>query len=298
MYFTEYRADMLPQITLIGKDEQATPHKNINRVSEDYVFYLITNGELFFREDGKDYHLKKGDCFLFEPNKHHFGTTLSQYHLIYIHFRHDQIRHFQIAESDWIERAKERNKRWLTSADIFCAPDRTILIPKLVSFTDRLAFSSVCELASKAVARSKNRLENYNVLCAGTVNELFIELYRQFVSMYFAQSDHGVAGFSLINKVIDYLNANYSEKISSERIATALSYNFDYLNQLFKKNLETSIFQVLESIRIEAAKSMIKTTSLTLEQIAENVGYENESYFSKVFKKHTGIPPSQYRQQT
>ena len=91
---------------------------------------------------------------------------------------------------------------------------------------------------------------------------------------------------------------NYSQKISSTMIENSLSYSFDYLNQLFKKNLDTTIFQVLESIRIENAKKLIQTTALTLEEIAANVGYDNASYFSKVFKKKTGIPPSKYRNRT
>ena len=295
MNFTEYCADLLPKITLIGKDESTAPHKNINRISPDYIFYLVTEGELFFCEDSKEYHLKKGDCFLFEPNKHHFGTRDSCYHLIYIHFTHPKIRDIQILEEDWIEQAKERNRLWLTSADIAQAPDRTVVLPKHVRFDDPLAFSTVRELACKAVDRAKNHLDNYTVLCAGDVNELFVELYRQFVSIYFEKFNIGQKDLYLINKVIDYLHSNYRQKISSKSISNELSYNFDYLNQLFKKNLSTSIFRILESIRMEAAKNILKTSLLSLEEIATAVGYDNASYFSKVFKRQTGLPPSQYR---
>lgn len=295
MNFTEYCADMLPRITLIGKDESTVPHKNMDRVSEDYIFYLVTDGELFFCEDSKEYHLQKGDCFLFEPNKHHFGTVETEYHLIYIHFRHPQIREISMDEDAWMDWIKARNKRWLMTAHIGEVPDRTVIIPKQVCLRDSLAFSSVCELASKAVACASTRFENYNVLCAGLVNELFVELYRRFVSVCFAKSDGRPGGFSVIGRAIDYLNANYAHKISSRQIENHLSYNFDYLNQLFRKYLDTSVFRMLESIRIEHAKILLRTTSLTLDQISFHVGYENASYFSKVFKKNTGISPFRYR---
>lgn len=295
MNFTEYCAELLPQITLIGKDETIPPHQNIDRVSEDYIFYLVTDGELFVCEEEQVYHLQKGDCFLFEPHKHHFGTIPSEYHLIYIHFRHSRIRDVQIDDPAWREQVRERNKQWLTTAHISEVPDRTVRIPKQVRLQDPLAFSSVCELANKAVACANTRFENYDVLCAGRVNELFVELYRRFASKCFADSDGGTCGFAVINRVIDYLNANYAHKLTGQQIASEMSYHFDYLNQLFRKHLDTSVFRMLENIRIEHAKILLRTTALTLDQISFNVGYENASYFSKVFKKNTGIAPSRYR---
>lgn len=295
MHFIEYCAELLPQITLIGKDETVAPHKNINRVSEDYIFYFVTDGELFFCENGKEYHLQRGDCFLFEPGMHHFGTVNSSYHLIYIHFRHKSIRCVERSQAEWLLEAKERNKRWLTNPVISQAPDDTLILPKQVSLREPVSISALSELAEKAIDQSKNRLENYNTLCAGTVNELFIKLYREFLSSYFEKYNVGSKGIFLINRVIHYLNTDYPQRIDSRTIEAHLSYSFDYLNQLFKKNLGTTIFRVLESIRVENAKKLIKTTSLTLEQISVSVGYNDASYFSKIFKKRTGVPPSQYR---
>ena len=67
------------------------------------------------------------------------------------------------------------------------------------------------------------------------------------------------------------------------------------IDRLFKKCLNTTIFKTLEHIRIEAAQNLIKATDFSFEKISENVGFKNESYFSKTFKKHTGLTPSKYR---
>jgi len=88
MVFFRYDANILPTITLIGQDIRTGMHQNIRRVSEDYIFYLVTEGEMFFNEGGIDYHLHKGDCFLFEPDILHFGTQDSRYQIRYIHFHH------------------------------------------------------------------------------------------------------------------------------------------------------------------------------------------------------------------
>ena len=55
MLFAKYNANFLPQITLIGKDVNPNPHLNIKRVSEDYIFYIVTMGEMFFNEDLQEY---------------------------------------------------------------------------------------------------------------------------------------------------------------------------------------------------------------------------------------------------
>jgi len=296
MYFTEYRADRLPTITLIGRDETTVPHKNINRVCEDYVFYLVTEGELFFCEDSQEYRLQKGDCFLFDPNKHHFGTVHTNYNLIYIHFRHEDAHGFERTEAEWRAEATERNRRWLISTDIANVPNETILIPKQVRLSAP-AFSPVLKAANAALDRAADRSENYHIRCALAVQELFLELYEQFLSLHRKSSAVGLKRLHLINAVTDYLNANYAERIRSQGIEEALSYNFDYLNQLYKSQRGVTVFQALELIRIEKAKDLIKTSALSLEQIAMSVGYDNEAYFSKIFKKRTGIPPSQYRKQ-
>lgn len=293
MLFAKYNANFLPQITLIGKDVNPNPHLNIKRVSEDYIFYIVTMGEMFFNEDGKDYHLKKGDCFLFEPGKLHYGTQKSIYNILYFHFKAKNVVTEEIELLDWQQKAQEENKNWLT--DKLDVVENSIIIPKHSNFSDHTVFLNIVKLAEKAIENQMIRLENFNTLCSVNVTETFIEIYRQFVFAACKRSNKKTGTTYLINDVMAYLNANFHRKLTGEIIEKELMYNFDYLNQLFRKKLDTSVFKMLENIRIETAKRFLKTSNLSLEQIAENVGYKNEAYFSKVFKQHTGYSPSKYR---
>jgi YesN/AraC family two-component response regulator len=250
-------------------------------------------GEIFFNEDGKEYHLKKGDCFLFEPGKHHFGTRKSCYNLYYFHFKSDNIKTLEYDFSAWQSKAQEENKNWIT--ENLNAVENSIIIPKTSNFADNAVFLDILKLAEKAVENQKIRLENFNTLCSINVTEMFIEIYRQFVFNACKKSNKKTGTIYLINDVIAYLNANFHRKLTSELIEKDLMYNFDYLNQLFRKNLGTTVFKFLEAIRIENAQKLLKTTNFSLEQIAENVGYKNEAYFSRVFKQNTGYSPSKYR---
>ena len=293
MLFLKYEANLLPQISLIGKDTSLIPHKNIRRICEDYIFYIVTSGELSFCENGNEYTLKKGDCFLFEPGVLHYGTKSSEYNLIYIHFNHQSSFLEEISFDEWKE--KVSTEEHLRIAGKKQELEKSIFIPKIANLGENSDFLNICNLAERAIENNKLLLANNNILCSLAISEMFIELYRVFIEnnlKNYKKTDK----IHLVNDVLKYLNHNYSSKITGEIISRDLCYNFDYLNQVFKKYLNTTIFKALERIRIEAAQNLMKVSNLSLEKIGESVGFKNESYFSKTFKKYTGITPSKYRE--
>ena len=295
MELLSINGSILPTVTLIGEDTALKPHRNITRVSNDYIFYIITDGEIFFNEDGIEYHLKKGDCFLFEPGKHHFGTKDSCYNLIYIHFRHKNSEWLTMSDDDFAEKLCYENGQWIKCAENGPYISNSIVLPKKICFSDSSAFRNICLLAQRAIEKRQIHLEGFNLLCACGVIELFCEIYRNTVQSVLKSNRRGGSGIYRINEVIAFLNANYTRKLTGDIIEKEFSYNFDYLNQLFKRYLDTSIFKMLERIRIEAAKSLLLTTNHSIEEVSEKVGYSDETYFSKVFKKYTGCSPSKYR---
>ena len=94
--------------------------------------------------------------------------------------------------------------------------------------------------------------------------------------------------------LLDYLNNCYREPISGVLIEEQLGGNFDYLNRIFRQTTGKTIFQYLTEVRISHAKELLGTTSLKISQVSEKVGFSDESYFSKVFKKMTGMTPMNY----
>ena len=267
-----YDATRLPDITLIGKDGNRLPHRNISRVSKDYIYYFVTDGELFFCEDGKEYRLSKGDCFLFEPNTWHYGTADSVYQVYYLHFRHDGIAGMT-EEAIW---------------------EDFISLPKHINIPDHFAFNNMIALLRKAIEYNKVPCEKGdNILSACAVQELLVTLSR--VAQTSGKKKPNIGAMQRIDEVIAYLNCHYREKLSGERIEKEVSYSFDYLNQLFRRCLDTTVFGMLEDIRMYHARKLVLTSEFSIKNIALEVGYTDESYFSKVFKKHYGLSPLQYK---
>ena len=70
-----------------------------------------------------------------------------------------------------------------------------------------------------------------------------------------------------------------------------------YLSHLFKEELGITFLEYLTRIRMEEAKKLLMDRSMTILDISAQVGYDDPSYFSKVFKKNMGVSPNQYRKQ-
>lgn len=105
----------------------------------------------------------------------------------------------------------------------------------------------------------------------------------------------GDAMFSPIKDVKEYIHKSYGEKLTLENIASHFAMSKNYLCRLFKDSAGCTLWDYLTMIRIEHAKELLEKTAKGTGEIAMSVGYDNQGYFSSVFKKKTGTSPKQYR---
>ncbi len=100
----------------------------------------------------------------------------------------------------------------------------------------------------------------------------------------------------LIERAKDYIKQNYSdEELSAEKLCNYLHISTNYFSALFKKETKLTFTSYLTLIRIDKAKELLRTTELKAFDIGNKVGYSEGHYFSYVFKKTTGISPTEYR---
>lgn len=96
---------------------------------------------------------------------------------------------------------------------------------------------------------------------------------------------------SLYEKICQYIDNNYTRRITSEDLQKRYGYTASYINRIFKKEGGTSPLQYLTSLRIKHAKELLKQNT-DIKSIALAVGYDDARYFSRVFKNETGLIPS------
>ena len=98
--------------------------------------------------------------------------------------------------------------------------------------------------------------------------------------------------------LLDYIHEHYAEPLSLTEIAKHFHFNPSYLSSYFTSHNKEGFSEYLNKIRVEKAAELLKQDIASISEISGMVGYSDHSYFTKVFKKLTGISPSQYKNNT
>ena len=126
------------------------------------------------------------------------------------------------------------------------------------------------------------------------IDNLKISLYQQRVA---AQEDTQEQEERTITGITRYLQEHLAEEVSLSVLAEQFHLNAQYISQLFKNEIGVGFLAYLTNIRMEKAKKLLLSTSLSVGEVAEQAGYGDYRVFTKVFKKMEGITPSQYRRE-
>lgn len=131
----------------------------------------------------------------------------------------------------------------------------------------------------------------------------------EFISSYLAQSYHAIqqAGDSqlivrqrtnteeIFRRFLDYVHEHYTERLTVHSVSSALHCSESQLNHMTKKRLGVTFSTYVNKLRIEHAKELLLDTNESMLSIALIVGYNDSSYFSRVFMQLMDIPPSEFR---
>lgn len=99
----------------------------------------------------------------------------------------------------------------------------------------------------------------------------------------------------VITGITKYMQEHLSEDVSLHILSEEFHLNSQYISQLFKNEIGVNLLTYLTNIRMEHAKKLLLSTSLSIAEVSEQSGYGDYRVFTKVFKKSEGITPSQYR---
>ena len=100
----------------------------------------------------------------------------------------------------------------------------------------------------------------------------------------------------LIQKAIHFMNANYGRKIGLQDVADHVHMSPSHFSKVFKDEMGKSFVDYLGGVRIDKSKILLRERNIPLIDVAGMVGFDDQSYFSKVFKRFTGQSPGRYRE--
>ena len=249
----------------IGELQALKPHTSRREDLTSLLFFYVVTGNGTLMYDNTSYALSAGDCVFIDcrrPYLHTCGNGL--WKLKWIHF------HGPSCDVVY-EKYKERGGLAAFHTE---HPDEYL----------RLWTSLFAVASSNDHVRDMRINEHLSAL----LTLLMIESWHP------SRQQSGIKQSS-VTAVESYLRENYKKRIVLDELADQFFINKFYLSRSFKKQYGISLWTYLLQLRITEAKTQLRFTDKTIEQIALDCGFEELNYFSRIFRKIEGISPSEYR---
>ena len=122
------------------------------------------------------------------------------------------------------------------------------------------------------------------------------ELISDYVSRVHKMKQYATCS-SQIRLCCEYIDTHPEEKLTLEMLADKAGYTSYHLSRKFKQEMKCSIIDYIQLSKLERAKYLLVNTQTTVDEISDSLGFGTRSYFTSVFKKHTGQTPSDYRKE-
>ena len=232
------------------------------------LFYVV-RGEGSFMVEDKIFPVKEGDLVIINPNVEHTEKSLNASPLEYVVLGIDGL-------------AFSFNKK---DAEVPFS---------VFNFHDnkqRIQF-----YMTNMLTEIEEQKPEYELICQNLLEVLLIQIMRN-------ANYHLIAADIVMSKMINkecsrvkrYLDSNYMEHITLDKLAEFTHMNKYYLIHAFTKYSGMSPISYLNYRRIEESKNLLETTDISIAQISNGIGFSSQAYFAQAFKKEQGISPNEYR---
>ena len=180
-------------------------------------------------------------------------------------------------------------------ATVFIGQCRLIDETKFSSVYDRLKIIGADKYEFEHLLQSLPSIDRPRMLAAGNLLDLSM---RHIVSLngraaleaYFLENRRNYC-----HEAVKYIESHYMESITADDVVTHVHLNPSYFARLFKTDTGKSITDYISNVRMEHAKSLLVETDIPIGNIAVNVGFSDQNYFSRKFAQYLGTRPSTYR---
>lgn len=186
---------------------------------------------------------------------------------------------------------REETSRFLEAAEAFGQHENPDTIR---SWFEHTVNGKLCELLPPGKRRYQVTEMFLKQIRESQTLDQVLEIYRSCVD-YLKKPDEETGLSKPVRDILSYVRIHYAEEITLDQMAKMVELSRTYVCGLFKKEIGVNLTSYIVNCRIEKAKELLRTTNLKSYEVAEKVGFEDESYFSRAFKKMTGESPNAYK---
>ncbi|MBQ8849107.1 MAG: PocR ligand-binding domain-containing protein [Clostridia bacterium] len=166
--------------------------------------------------------------------------------------------------------------------------------------------SQIIENAKKMGGNPNEFLSLYNqlpliaqkdIISIGAILSQYFEVQMQNGEHLSRELACPIVNMELCDTIKVFIRENYkNHSLSTQTIADEFYVNASYISRAFSQKVGATITEYIENVRMEHAKQLLNMTDAPIRNISLNVGFEDANYFTRVFKRSTGVSPSKYRQ--
>ena len=241
---------------------------------DDYEIYFLEKGKGRFVINGKEYPVSKGDIMFFSTKvENSFIADETPFRFVFITFKIDNLKNYV--------KINELN-RILLQENSSIKFDNSEFIHEIFY-----------KIQKEFYLKSQDYMFKIKLLLGDICSKLSEQLESSTLSGTKILSNKN--SHVCINQVIIYIQENYDRNISLEELGELVNLHPRYLCTLFKQVSGKTITELLREIRIEKAKRLLLYTSLSITEIALEVGFGDSQYFSRIFNQSEEISPTAYR---
>lgn len=240
----------------------------------------VDKGSVVVSRDGEEIVLQQGQVIFHKPNEFHSIKALeSAPNFIVISFVSASLA---MAGFERCCMRLERSHKGILSS-IIKEAERCYMIPKNDTQLRQLRRRANAPLGSEQLVKTY-------------LEQLLIYLLRSVTQNEDAELlPHAAEEIPLVAAIKEYLTVRCEENVRIEDVCRAFGYSKSFLSRLFREHTGKSLAAFARMKKIDRAKALIREGNLNFTQISSALGFEDPQYFSRVFKKETGMTPTEYK---
>lgn len=268
-----------PIFVKAGKGTFQKGKKHFRRTFEVIDCLYVRKGKLYMQEEDQQYEVAEGEYLVLAPHREHFGyePCKEETEVYWFHFA---------AEFSFRNAVQLQWTDVLQKEGTFTEPASFLLqIPQYGRVQNKELAERMLEMLTEmegAVSieeRLKQPLHFYQVL---------IFLQKEALAIPSAAE-------KVCEQTVAYIQRYYNRQLKITDIAQDLHYHEDYLTRCMQKTMGVGPLQYLNEVRLQKAKQLLAATTEKVKTISQQVGIQDEMYFSRLFRKQEGISPQEYR---
>jgi AraC family transcriptional regulator, transcriptional activator for feuABC-ybbA operon len=285
-------SNLVPYVSFVINRPRFTRWKVKERTIEDHELVLVAGGEGFLRIGGNALPLKKGTLLYLHFDEWHsieakHGSPINFFsvHFSWMLSTHNPESWSYHRDINYYLKDKSQNGQNWSSVDD----------PGLLPFPSTMEISNYDRLEELYIQLTKTYHEKeigYSMKLSILCQQLIYEVCRE----RFFPLDRK-ANMKRLDKAVAYIERHYTEKIRTSDLSECISLSESNMIKLFKNNFGKTPVEYINQVRVNRAKELLLYSHKSVKEIAFETGFNDEFYFSRVFKKMEGKSPRSFKQQ-